>query len=82
MSLLARLFTRRRRLPRFADLPDAVRSRLDDACHELTEAEDRMAARLQLAVVPRLLLVDEEEAVVVTPRERADISAAADRLRR
>jgi hypothetical protein len=31
---------------------------------------------------PRLLLVDEEEAVVVTPREREDISAAADRLQR
>lgn len=79
MRLFDGLLTRRRQLPRYTDVPEGARRRLDRACRELTQAEDRMAARLGIAAPPRLLLVDEEEAVVITPDERKDISAVAAR---
>lgn len=78
MRVLDRLFIRRR-LPRFGDIPDRARGRLDTACRDLAEAEDRMAERLGLADAPRLLLVDEEEAVVVEPAQRGTIAAVAQR---
>ena len=81
MRLLDRLFTRRRRLPEFAGLPDGVRRRLTGACIELTEAEDRMAARLGLASPPRLLLVDEETAVILAADERGEVSVSAAKSR-
>lgn len=71
MGILERLLTRRRRMPRFAALPRHVRRRLAPVCRELSEAEEELAARLGLAEPPRLLLVDEETAVVVTPGERS-----------
>lgn len=81
MRLLDRFFTRRRQLPRFADLSESAHRRLNGACRELGDAEDRMAAHLGLAEPPRLLLVDEEEAVVITPEQRGEISAVAARFR-
>ncbi|MEJ7932301.1 hypothetical protein WG922_20175 [Ramlibacter sp. AN1015] len=40
-----------------------------------------MAALLHLVDPPRLLLIDEQEAVVITPEQREDVSAVAVRLR-
>lgn len=72
MGILDRLLTRRRRMPRFATLAPRIRRRLAIVCGELSEAEEDMAARLGLPQAPRLLLVDEEAAVVLTPGERAE----------
>jgi ABC-type branched-subunit amino acid transport system ATPase component len=71
MGILDRLLTRRRRMPHFAALAPRVRRRLNTVCAELSEAEEEMAASLGLTQPPRLLLVDEEEAVVLTPDQRA-----------
>lgn len=73
MRFLDKLFTRRRRMPRFEALGTRVRHRLSPVCRELSEAEDALAAHLGLARPPRLLLVDEEEAVVLTPDERTAV---------
>ena len=81
MRLLDRLFTRRRRLPDFAGLQGGVRRRLRGACLELTEAEDRAAARLGLAAPPRLLLVDEETAVILDVDEREEVAPGAAQAR-
>lgn len=78
MGILDRLLTRRRRMPRFTLLAPRIRGRLVPVCRELSEAEDEVAARLGLAQPPRLLLVDEEEAVVVTPDERAEAERRTD----
>jgi len=71
MGILDMLLTRRRRMPLFAALAPRVRRRLNIVCRELSEAEEELAARLGLPEPPRLLLVDEEEAVILTPGERA-----------
>jgi hypothetical protein len=47
-----------------------VRRRLVLACRELSDAEEGVAKRLALPTPPRLLMVDEENAVIVTPRDR------------
>ena len=70
MRLLDDLFTRSRRQPTSVDLSDDVKRRLSPACRELTDAEDLMAARLGLDKVPRLLIIDEEAAVILSPQER------------
>lgn len=72
MGLLDKLLTRRRRMPLFARLAPRIRLRLNIVCRELSEAEEELAARLGLPQPPRLLLVDEEEAVILTPGERAE----------
>lgn len=72
MGILDRLLTRRRRMPLFATLAPRIRRRLNVVCRELSDAEEEIAARLGLPQPPRLLLVDEEEAVVLTPGERAE----------
>lgn len=71
MGILDNLLTRHRRMPRFAALSPRIRRRLNIVCRELSEAEEELAARLGLPP-PRLLLVDEEEAVILTPGERAE----------
>lgn len=73
MALLDRLFVRRRAMPRFSSLPQQVRRRLSVACQELTSAEDQMAQRLGLPNPPRLVLVDEEEAVVLFAADRRKV---------
>ena len=78
MGILDRLLTRRRRMPRFATLALRIRRRLNIVCRELSEAEEELAARLNLPHPPRLLLVDEEEAVVLTPGERAETGRRED----
>ncbi len=60
-------------MPRFAGLAPRVQRRLVPVCQELSEAEDELATHLALPQPPRLLLVDEEEAVILTPDERAGI---------
>lgn len=77
MPLQDRVFTRRRHFPQFADLAAGVRRRLGGACQELTEAEDHVAALLGLASPPRLLLVDEETAVVLSAEDRGMIAGSA-----
>ena len=72
MRLSEKLFTRRRNLPRFAALPPRTRHRLALACEELTQAENDMARRLGLATPPRLVIVDEEEAVILLASDRAE----------
>jgi len=72
MRLFDPLLTRRRRQPRFTGLPASVRRRLALACRELSEAEETIAERLGLRKPPRLLIVDEETAVIVTPRDRPE----------
>ena len=72
MRFFDRLLTRRREQPRFATLSPRVRRRLALACRELTEAEEAIAERLGLPAPPRLLFVDEEEAVIVSPCDRSE----------
>jgi hypothetical protein len=74
MRILDKLLTRRRDQPRFSALAPHVRHRLALACRELGDAEQELATRLGLPQPPRLLLVDEEEAVILTPGDRAGIS--------
>ena len=73
MGFLDKWLTRRRRLPSFAALAPRVRRRLVPACRELADAEQQLAAHLGLPQPPRLLLIDEEEAVILTPGERAEV---------
>lgn len=72
MRLFDPLLTRRHKQPRVVSQTPRARRRLALACRELTEAEDGIAERLGLAAPPRLLIVDEEGAVIVTPRERSE----------
>lgn len=74
MHIIDKLLTRRRDQPRFSALPIRVRQRLALACEELSDAEQALAERLGLPQPPRLLMVDEEEAVILTPSDRAKIS--------
>ena len=74
MALLERFLVRRQGLPRFSALPHHVRRRLAFACQELTDAEAEMAEQLGLARPPRLLMVDEEEAVILFEPDRAELS--------
>lgn len=74
MSLLDRLWIRRRGLPSFSTVPRTVRRRIGHACRELTEAEREIAEKLGLPEPPRLLMVDEEVAVIVLPEDRDEIS--------
>lgn len=73
MRILDKLLTRRRDQPRFSSLPPHVRQRLTLACRELSDAEQSIAERLGLPKPLRLLMVDEEEAVILTPSDRAEI---------
>lgn len=74
MGILDSVFVRRRALPRFSSLSERVRRRLNLACRELTEAETEMAEKLGAPRPPRLLMVDEEEAVIVFASERGELS--------
>lgn len=68
--ILDKLLTRRRGQPRFSALPPSVQKRLALACRELGDAERAIAASLDLPQPPRLLMVDEEEAVILIPGDR------------
>ncbi|SKA37840.1 hypothetical protein [Consotaella salsifontis] len=74
MRLFDSVLTRRRRQPRFTDLAPWVRHRLALACRELKEAEEAAAEKLDLPEAPRLVMVDEEEAVIVRPGDREAIT--------
>jgi hypothetical protein len=73
VRILDKLLTRRRDQRHFSAIPENVRQRLTLACRELNDAEQELAASLDLPQPPRLLLVDEEAAVVLTPGDRAKI---------
>ena len=70
MASLKRMLMRRHDQRRFTDLKPRVRHRLALASRELAEAEESIAAALRLSRPPRLLMIDEEEAVVVLPNDR------------
>ncbi|WP_102961156.1 hypothetical protein [Mangrovicella endophytica] len=70
MPIFDRLLTRRYTERRFAALQPRVRSRLALAARHLAEQEEDISASLGLSVPPRLLLIDEEEAVIVRPADR------------
>ena len=72
MGIIDKLLTRRRRLPSFAALAPRIRRRLAPVCKELSDAEQDVADYLGLSRPPRLLLVDEENAVILTPEERTE----------
>lgn len=70
MRLFDRMFTRCRPRPGSFTLSDSTGRRLAPACRELIEAEERMARHMGLPTAPRLLLIDEEAAVILSPGER------------
>jgi hypothetical protein len=59
------------RLNYLSELPNRVQARLLDNSKLQTTDEDRWAQRLGLAIAPRLSLVDEENASLITGAERA-----------
>jgi len=73
MRFIDKWLIRRRGVRRFSTLSPQVRHRLALACRELSEAEQEIAARLDLPQPPRLLIVDEEEAVILTPSDRTEV---------
>lgn len=73
MGLLGKMLIRRRHMPRVSDIPVRVLQRMTLACRELSEAEASIARRLGLSEPPRLLLIDEEEALIVTPADRDNL---------
>lgn len=78
MRWLDRIFTRRRDQPSLERVPPHVRARLRLACRQLSEAERQIQARMGLAARPRLLLIDEELAVIIPPALREALEAGAD----
>lgn len=73
MKWFDRLFTRRLNQPCYDAVPEGSRRHLRVACRQLSEAERHIEKRLNLCVRPRLALVDEELAVIVTPGLRDEI---------
>lgn len=76
MRWLETLFIRRRYQPDPKRLAERTCRRLQPACQQLSEAERLVATSIGLATPPRLLLVDEEQAVILTPEARAAIEKA------
>lgn len=73
MGIWNKLLTRRAKQPRFSALAPRFQQRLALACRELSDAEQAIAAALDLPRPPRLLMIDEEKAVVLTPGDRIDV---------
>lgn len=73
MRILDKLLTRRRHQPGFTALAPRFQQRMALACRELGDAEQAIAAELDLPQPPRLLMIDEEQAVILTPGDRIDI---------
>ena len=74
MRFLERMLTRRHDQRQFSDLRPRIRQRLTLAVQELGDAEGAIAAALGLPKPPRLLMIDEETAVIVLPSERTLLS--------
>jgi len=64
-------YIRTLRLNYLSELPDRVQARLRESSRVQSAEEDRWAERLGLAIAPRLSLVDEENASLITGAERA-----------
>lgn len=73
MVWLDRIFTRRRTQDCFGPAPPWSHFRLRPACLQLSRQEREMQELLKLAVAPRLTMVDEELAILITPAERGAI---------
>ena len=78
MRFLDRMLTRRRDQRQFCDVKHRTRQRLALAARELYDAEDAIAAASGLPMPPRLLMIDEEEAVVVLPTDRRQLPQSAE----
>lgn len=73
MRWLDRVLTRRIDQPCYDAVPARSRRYLAIACRQLSEAEQAAAVRMQLGIQPRLVLVDEELAVMISPDLRDEI---------
>jgi ABC-type branched-subunit amino acid transport system ATPase component len=80
LAWLDRLFTRR--LHEVCDdaVPESGRRRLQIVCRQLTGAEEAAAELMGLCVRPRLLMVDEELATIITPSLRDEIVRSVGRV--
>ena len=67
------LFTRQRTRPHADRLGRHIRQRMRHACRELSASEREMARAVLLDEVPRMLMVDEEAGVILTPDQRRAI---------
>lgn len=67
------IFTRSGHAHCFGAAPPTARRRLRHACLDLSRMERRVQEVMGLSVPPCLLLVDEEQAVIMTPDRRAEI---------
>ena len=71
-------YIRTLRLNYLSELPDRVQARLRKSSKVQSVDEDRWAQRLDLSIAPRLSLVDEENASLITGAERAFLEQAND----
>lgn len=72
------LFKRTFRLRYLSELPEDVKKRLFEASLVLRREEDNLRDLLDLTLSPRLSLVDEESASLVTGREREALEQERD----
>ncbi len=70
-------YIRTLRLNYLSELPDRVQARLRESSKVQSADEDRWAERLGLSIAPRLSLVDEEDATLITGAERAFLEQTA-----
>ena len=70
MRFIDKFMTRGRHQPRFDTLAQRVQNRLAPVCQDLGKAEQALAEHLDMPQPPRLLIIDEENAAVLTYDER------------
>lgn len=70
MRFIDKFMTRGRHQPRFDTLAQRVQNRLAPVCQDLSNAEQALAKHLGMPQPPRLLIIDEENAAVLTYDER------------
>jgi hypothetical protein len=80
MKWFDRIFTRRLDEPCYGGIPSQGRRHLALVCRRLSEAEEDAQKRLGLCVRPRLTLVDEQLAEIVTPWLRDEIEREHDQV--
>ncbi|MBP2315375.1 hypothetical protein [Azospirillum soli] len=73
MGWFRRILSRQRRSGVFGPVPAWGRPRLRDACRRLSDQEEAMRELFGLPVAPRLMLADEELAVLIDAEERRAI---------
>jgi hypothetical protein len=73
MGILNKLLTRRCNQPSFSALAPHFQQRLALACQELSDAEQAIAAQLDVPHPSRLLMIDKEKAVILAQGARISI---------